>query len=107
RVPHTPAWRADVRGAARGAMDEAFFRRVEHDLRGELATMMAGLHFLLRYDKSLASPARDMLERVHGAGERLKRLLDEFGDAAWINLSPDRARHAIEAAPYDLAALIE
>jgi K+-sensing histidine kinase KdpD len=64
-------------------LDEAFFSRVGHDLRGELATVLAGVHFLLRYEPGLSPPARQMLERVNAAGQRLKRLLDELGDAAW------------------------
>jgi two-component system OmpR family sensor kinase len=88
-------------------MNEAFFRRVEHDLRGELATMMAGLHFLLRYEKGLSPTANDMLGRIQGAADRLKRLLDEFGDASWIGWVDEKAPRAIESAPYDVGAVVE
>lgn len=71
-------------------LDDDFFARVGHDLRGELATMIAGVDFLLRYDKKLEPPHRDMLERVRGAGERLKRLLDELNHAVWLKADPRR-----------------
>lgn len=64
--------------------DEVFLSRVGHDLRGELATMVAGVHYVLRYEADLGPTARQMLERVNGAGQRLKRLLDELDHAAWI-----------------------
>ncbi|WP_437281869.1 HAMP domain-containing sensor histidine kinase [Sorangium sp. So ce375] len=71
-------------------MDDEFFARVGHDLRGELATMLAGVHYLLRYQKDLAAAPRDMLERVRGAGERLKRLLDEFDNSIWLRADASR-----------------
>lgn len=71
-------------------MDDEFFARVGHDLRGELATMLAGIHYVLRYEKELGSGSRDMLERVRGAGERLKRLLDEFDNAVWLRAETRR-----------------
>lgn len=71
-------------------MNDEFFARVGHDLRGELATMLAGVHYLLRYEKDLGAGSRDMLERVRGAGERLKRLLDEFDNAVWLRADPNR-----------------
>ncbi|WP_437947335.1 HAMP domain-containing sensor histidine kinase [Sorangium sp. So ce296] len=71
-------------------MDDEFFARVGHDLRGELATMLAGVHYLLRYQKDLGPAPRDMLERVRGAGERLKRLLDEFDNSIWLRADASR-----------------
>jgi two-component system, OmpR family, sensor kinase len=71
-------------------MDDQFFARVGHDLRGELATMLAGVHYVLRYEKELGASSRDMLERVRGAGERLKRLLDELDNAIWLRSSSRR-----------------
>ncbi|WP_437746431.1 HAMP domain-containing sensor histidine kinase [Sorangium sp. So ce1504] len=71
-------------------MDDEFFARVGHDLRGELATMLAGVHYLLRYQKDLGAAPRDMLERVRGAGERLKRLLDEFDNSIWLRADASR-----------------
>ena len=65
-------------------VDDVFMSRVAHDLRGELATMVAGVHYLLRYEADLAPSARQMLDRVDGAGQRLRRLLDEFDNAVWI-----------------------
>ena len=65
-------------------VDEVFLSHVGHDLRGELATMVAGVHYLLRYEPELGPSARQMLDRVNGAGQRLKRLLDELDNAAWI-----------------------
>jgi signal transduction histidine kinase len=62
---------------------DAVFRRLEHDLRGELATMLAGVHFVLRYVPAVGDDGRRMLDRVRSAGERLTRLLDELGHAAW------------------------
>jgi K+-sensing histidine kinase KdpD len=67
-----------------GVFDEAFFDRVTHDLRGELATILAGAHFLLRYESSLGESARSMLDRVRAAARRLERLVGELGHAAWL-----------------------
>ena len=72
-------------------VDEVFLSRVGHDLRGELATMVAGVHYLLRYEPELSPTARQMLERVNGAGQRLKRLLDELDNAAWISGGDSRS----------------
>jgi K+-sensing histidine kinase KdpD len=69
-------------------MDDAFLGRVTHDLRGELATMVAGIHYLLRYEAGLGAAGRQMAERVNGAGQRLGRLIDELELAAWIAGSP-------------------
>jgi K+-sensing histidine kinase KdpD len=82
---------------------DAFFRRVEHDLRGELATMLAGVHFVVRYVPALGDDGRRMLDRVKGAGERLTRLLDELGHAAWAT-GADRRWLAIE--PCELGAIV-
>ena len=71
-------------------VDDDFFGRVGHDLRGELSTMLAGVHYLLRYEQGLGDTAREMLERINGAGLRLKRLLDEFGNAIWLDPSVQR-----------------
>ncbi|MEJ7733641.1 MAG: HAMP domain-containing sensor histidine kinase [Polyangiaceae bacterium] len=70
--------------------DDAFFGKVGHDLRGELATVLAGVHYLLSYETSLAGTGREMLERVNGAGHRLKRLLGEFDNAIWLEPSATR-----------------
>jgi K+-sensing histidine kinase KdpD len=67
---------------------EALLGRVAHDLRGELATMVAGVHYLRRYEGGLSDPGKQMLERVDGAAGRLKRLLDELEHAAWIGGRP-------------------
>ena len=64
--------------------DDAFLNRVGHDLRGELATMVAGTHYLMRYERGVSEAGKQMLERVNGAGNRLRRLLDELEAAAWI-----------------------
>lgn len=72
-----------VNGRRRAGVDEEFFRRVGHDLRGELATILAGVHFVLRYEPELGARGQRMLERVEGAGQRLRHLLDELGHAAW------------------------
>ena len=66
-------------------IDDAFLSRVGHDLRGELATMVAGVHYLLRYETGVSATAGQMLERVDGAGQRMRRLLDEFDNAVWID----------------------
>src|SRR5262245_55465086 len=65
-------------------VNAAFFERVSHDFRGELATIVNGVHFVLRYADTLSSAARQMLERVAGACARLKSELDEFDGAAWL-----------------------
>jgi K+-sensing histidine kinase KdpD len=82
---------------------DAFFRRVEHDLRGELATMLAGVHFVVRYVPSLGDDGRRMLARVQGAGERLTRLLDELGHAAW---AAGGDRRWLAEGPCDLGDLV-
>jgi signal transduction histidine kinase len=71
-------------------LDDDFFARIGHDLRGELATMLAGVHYLLRYEKRLEPGPREMLERVRGAGDRLRRLLDEFDHAIWLRVDGER-----------------
>jgi K+-sensing histidine kinase KdpD len=68
--------------------EDAFLSRVGHDLRGELATMVAGVHYLRRYEGGVSDAGKQMLERVDGAGGRLKRLLDELEHAAWIGARP-------------------
>jgi K+-sensing histidine kinase KdpD len=77
-------------------VDDVFLSRVGHDLRGELATMITGIHYLLRYETDLGPTARQMLDRINGAGQRMRRLLDEFDDAAWID-SGSSAELAIES----------
>ncbi len=84
-------------------VDDTFLDRVAHDLRGELSTMLAGVHYLLRVGRDGAVPSRDMLTRVSEAGDRLARLLEEFDDTAWLLdkpkpllLEPVRMRVLIE-----------
>jgi K+-sensing histidine kinase KdpD len=86
------------------AVDEAFFSRVGHDLRGELATILAGVHFVLRYDKALSGTSRQMLERVDGASQRLRRLLDELGHAAWA--VGDERPEVPPPEPYDVGEVL-
>lgn len=92
-------------------LDDEFFGRIGHDLRGELATMLAGVQYLLRYDKRLEPSHREMLERVRGAGDRLKRLLDEFDHAIWLHADPRRQLCVAECDPVllvqDLAARLD
>jgi two-component system, OmpR family, sensor kinase len=83
------------------ADEDAFLNRVGHDLRGELATMVAGVHYLMRYEAGLGEPGKQMLERVNGAGNRLRRLLDELELAAWIDGAPFAASGP-ERGPTDL-----
>jgi K+-sensing histidine kinase KdpD len=68
--------------------EDVILSRVGHDLRGELATIVAGIHYLLRYEEGISEAGRGMLERVNGAGGRLRRLLDELELAAWIGGRP-------------------
>lgn len=77
--------------------DDIFLSRVTHDLRGELATMIAGIHYLQRYEPGLTGAGRQMLDRVNGAGQRQRRLLDELELAGWIGGGPSRAALAPEA----------
>jgi two-component system, OmpR family, sensor kinase len=65
-------------------VDTAFIDRVCHDFRGELAVMVMGVHYVLRYDRSLSPDARQTLQRVAGAGARLNKELDEFNDVVWL-----------------------
>lgn len=70
------------------SVDDAFFGRVGHDLRGELATILAGVHFVLRYEAQMQGRARQMLERVEGASQRMRHQLGELGNAAWAVADP-------------------
>lgn len=83
--------------------EEAFLGRVGHDLRGELATMVAGVHYLMRYEAGLSDAGKQMLERVNGAGGRMRRLLDELEHAAWIGGRPPGP---LSAEPCRLSALV-
>lgn len=65
-------------------VDDTFLDRVAHDLRGELSTMLAGLHYVQRVRADVGTPSRDMLERVNEAGDRMTRLLEEVDDAVWL-----------------------
>lgn len=85
-------------------IDDIFLSRVAHDLRGELATMVAGVHYLLRYEGEISDPGRQMLERVNGAGQRLKRLLDELEHSVWI---ADCPRGALLMEPSRLCMLVQ
>ena len=84
-------------------VDETFLDRVAHDLRGELSTMLAGVHYLLRFARDVPAPSRDMLERVGEAGERLARLLEEFDDTAWLLDKPK----PLLLAPVTMHALLD
>ena len=64
--------------------DEVILPRATHDLRGELATMVTGVHYLMRYEGGVGDSGKQMLERVNGAGKRLGRLIDELEQAVWI-----------------------
>jgi two-component system OmpR family sensor kinase len=66
-------------------VDETFLSSVAHDLRGQLNTIVTGVHYLLRYEANLGQTGRDMLGRVNGAGQRMRRLLEEFDNAVWID----------------------
>src|SRR4051812_43527077 len=79
--------------------DDLFLSRVTHDLRGELATMVAGIHYLLRYEAGLGATGRQMLERVNGAGQRLRRLLDELELSVWIEGEDAPPATALELEP--------
>ena len=43
------------------AIDDVFLGRVGHDLRGELATMVAGIHYLMRYEAGVSDTGRRSL----------------------------------------------
>ncbi|MFT3766107.1 MAG: HAMP domain-containing sensor histidine kinase [Minicystis sp.] len=85
------------------ADDDVFLSRVTHDLRGELATMVAGIHYLLRYESGIGESGRQMLDRVNGAGQRLRRLLDELELSAWIDGAPANAVLQLEPCRLDTA----
>lgn len=69
-------------------VNDTFLDRVAHDLRGELSTMLAGVHYLQRFGRQDGQPSRDMLDRVGEAGDRLTRLLEEFDDSVWLLDNP-------------------
>ena len=106
RVPAKPATPSagPVPQPPSRCLDDTFLAHVGHDLRGELATILAGAHFLGRYEKGVTPTGADMIERVQGAGLRLKRLLDELDDAAWLVAprplpgSPCRVHDVLEGA---------
>ncbi len=83
-------------------VDEVFLDRVAHDLRGELSTMLTGVHYLLRFGRDVPTTTRDMLERIGGAGDRLTRLLEEFDDTVWLLDKPK----PLLTAPVRLKALL-
>jgi two-component system OmpR family sensor kinase len=83
--------------------EDAFLNRVGHDLRGELATMVAGVHYLMRYETGVSDTGKQMLARVSGAGDRLRRLLDELELAAWIGGQPPGP---LNVEPCQLAILV-
>jgi signal transduction histidine kinase len=53
--------------------------------------MVAGIHYLLRYEGGVSEAGKQMLERVNGAGQRLRKLLDELELAVWIDGGPEGA----------------
>ncbi len=65
-------------------VDDTFLDRVAHDLRGELSTMLVGLHYMQRFGTDVGTSSREMLERVNEAGDRMTRLLEEMDDAVWL-----------------------
>jgi two-component system, OmpR family, sensor kinase len=69
-------------------VNDTFLDRVAHDLRGELSTMLAGVHYLQRFGRDGGIPSREMLDRVSDAGDRLARLLEEFDDSVWLLDNP-------------------
>jgi K+-sensing histidine kinase KdpD len=66
--------------------------------------MVAGIHYLMRYEAGLSDSGRQMTERVHAAGGRLGRLLDELEHAAWIGGRPPGP---LVAEPCRLVVLVE
>ncbi len=61
--------------------------------------MVAGIHYLIRYESGLGDPGKQMLDRVNGAGQRLRRLLDELELCAWIDGAPPSATPPARALP--------
>lgn len=66
--------------------------------------MVTGVHYLLRYEPELGPTARQVLDRVNGAGQRLRKLLDELDDAVWIE---GGSRAALIFEPCRVDALVE
>ena len=85
-------------------VDDVFLSRVTHDLRGELATMIAGVHYLLRYEAGLGAQGRQMLERVNSAGQRQRRLLDGAPEGAVPTAEPCALEPIVRAAVGRLAS---
>jgi len=83
---------------------DVILTRAGHDLRGELATMVTGVHYLMRYEPGLGDTAKQMLERVDGAGKRLSRLLDELELSAWIDGCPPGT---LVVEPFRIGPLVE
>lgn len=59
---------------------EQFIAVLGHDLRNPLSAILAGSSFLLR--TATDATQRTMLERVHGSGRRMTRLIDDIMDFA-------------------------
>ena len=59
---------------------EQFIAVLGHDLRNPLSAILAGSSFLLR--TATDATQRTMLERVHGSGQRMSRLIDDIMDFA-------------------------
>jgi two-component system OmpR family sensor kinase len=84
--------------------DDVILPRATHDLRGELATMVTGVHYLMRYEGGVGESGKQMLERVNSAGKRLGRLIDELEQAAWIG---GRHEGALVIEPLRLGPLVQ
>lgn len=79
---------------------EAFNSTVAHDLRSPLRTLQAvGEELVTTYGNELQAPARGLVERVMGQGERMARLLDG------LQLLSRVSRKELAAEPVDLSAL--
>ena len=59
---------------------EQFIAVLGHDLRNPLSAILAGSSFLLR--TATDATQRTLLERVHGSGRRMSRLIDDIMDFA-------------------------
>ena len=59
---------------------EQFIAVLGHDLRNPLTSVLAGSSFLLRTTEDVAQ--RRIVERIHGSGHRMSRLIDDIMDFA-------------------------
>ena len=91
----------DALGEALGAKTE-FLASTSHEIRTPLNGIL-GMTQVLLADEGLPEPTRDRLEVIHDAGLTMRALVDDILDVAKM----ETGNLGLEAAPFDLAALLD